>query len=151
MGPLNNEAVAAKMDAHIADAVEHGASILAGGGRAEGRPTDLYYRPTVLRGVTGSMRVNREESFGPIVPLISFETTDEAIALANDNELGLICSVYTRNLKRAFVVAERLRTGIVNINETLRPTTGRPRFRTATSPASGAASAASVARTPCAR
>jgi acyl-CoA reductase-like NAD-dependent aldehyde dehydrogenase len=118
MGPLNNEAVAAKMDAHIADAVENGASVLAGGGRAEGLLSDLYYRPTVLRGVSSSMRVNREESFGPIVPLISFETTDEAVALANDNELGLICSVYTRNLKRAFVVAERLRTGIVNVNET---------------------------------
>jgi succinate-semialdehyde dehydrogenase/glutarate-semialdehyde dehydrogenase len=118
MGPLNNEAVAAKMDRHIADAVAKGARLLAGGGRAEGLPTSLYYRPTVLDGVTADMAVNREESFGPIVPLLTFDTADEALRLANDNDLGLICSVYTRNLKAAFHFGERLRAGIVNINET---------------------------------
>jgi succinate-semialdehyde dehydrogenase/glutarate-semialdehyde dehydrogenase len=118
MGPLNNEAVAAKMDVHIADAVESGASVLAGGKRAKGLPSNLYYEPTVLTGVDPGMRVSREESFGPIVPLIPFDDHEEAIALANDDALGLICSVYTRSLKRAFVFGERLRTGIVNINET---------------------------------
>ena len=118
MGPLNNEAVAAKMDAHIADAVESGASVLAGGKRASGHPSDLYYEPTILTGVEPGMRVSREESFGPIVPLIPFDDHEEAIALANDDQLGLICSVYTQSLNRAFVFGERLRTGIVNINET---------------------------------
>lgn len=118
MGPLNNEGVASKMDRHIADATEKGAKILAGGGRAEGMASRLYYRPTLLDGVTPDMVVNREESFGPIVPFLTFRTTEEVLALANDNDLGLICSVYTRNLKAAFHFGERLRTGIVNINET---------------------------------
>jgi succinate-semialdehyde dehydrogenase/glutarate-semialdehyde dehydrogenase len=118
MGPLNNEGVAAKMDRHIADATRKGAKILAGGGRADGMASRLYYRPTLLDGVTPDMIVNREESFGPIVPFLTFKTADEALALANDNDLGLICSVYTKNLKAAFHFGERLRTGIVNINET---------------------------------
>ncbi len=118
MGPLNNEAVAAKMDRHIADALERGACVVAGGGRARGFGSDLYYQPTILDGVTPQMAVHREESFGPIVPIMTFETKDEALALANDNELGLISSVYTRNLKAAYWFGERIRTGIVNINET---------------------------------
>ena len=118
MGPLNNEGVAAKMDRHIAEALGKGARLLAGGGRAGGFPTPLYYRPTILDGVTADMAVNREESFGPIVPILTFKTVEEALRLANDNDLGLIASVYTRNLKAAFHFGERLRTGIVNINET---------------------------------
>jgi len=118
MGPLNNEAVAAKMDRHIADALEHGARLVTGGSRAEGFASRLYYKPTILDGVTPAMAVNREESFGPIVPFMTFRTNDEALALANDNDLGLISSVYTRNLKAAFFFGERLRTGVVNINET---------------------------------
>jgi len=118
MGPLNNEAVAAKMDRHIEDALASGARLLTGGARAEGFPSRLYYQPTVLDGVLPSMAVNREESFGPIVPFMTFRGHEEALALANDNDLGLISSVYTRNLKAAFYFGERLRTGIVNINET---------------------------------
>ncbi|MGO4842681.1 aldehyde dehydrogenase family protein, partial [Rhizobiaceae sp. 2RAB30] len=89
-----------------------------GGGRARGFGSDLYYQPTILDGVTPQMAVHREESFGPIVPIMTFESNDEALALANDNELGLISSVYTRNLKAAYWFGERIRTGIVNINET---------------------------------
>lgn len=118
MGPLNNEQVAAKMDRHIADAIAKGAKVLAGGGRAKGMPTNLYYQPTILDGVTSDMQVNREESFGPIVPVITFNTNEEALALANDNESGLICSVYTKNLKAAYWFGERIRCGVVNINET---------------------------------
>ena len=118
MGPLNNEAVATKMDRHIANAVDRGAKVLTGGGRAEGFGSRLYYQPTLLDGVTAEMAVNREESFGPIVPFMTVRSIDEALALANDNDLGLICSVYTRNLKAAFFFGERLRCGVVNINET---------------------------------
>jgi succinate-semialdehyde dehydrogenase/glutarate-semialdehyde dehydrogenase len=118
MGPLNNEQVAAKMDAHIEDAESRGANVLAGGGRADGMLGDLYYRPTVLSQVSSTMRVNREESFGPIIPVIAFDDAAEAIELANDNELGLISSVYTRSLRRAFFFGENVQTGIVNINET---------------------------------
>ena len=118
MGPLNNEGVARKMDRHISDAVERGANLLAGGRRASGFPTELFYEPTVLVDVMPDMEVSREESFGPIVPIIDVDGHDETIALANDNPVGLICSVYTKNLKAAFYYGERLRTGIVNINET---------------------------------
>lgn len=118
MGPLNNEAVAAKMDRHIADAAERGARIVTGGGRAQGFGSNLYYQPTILDAVTPAMAVHREESFGPIVPITTFETPEEALRLANDNELGLISAVYTRNLRAAFWFGERIRTGIVNINET---------------------------------
>lgn len=118
MGPLNNEAVAAKMDRHIADAVERGAKVLAGGGRASELGSPLFYKPTILDGVTAEMQVHKEESFGPIVPVTGFDTIEEGLRLANDNELGLISSVYTRNLKAAFWFGERMRTGIVNVNET---------------------------------
>lgn len=117
MGPLNNAAVAEKMDRHIADAVARGARIVAGGKRAAGQGSDLYYEATILDGVTPDMEVHREETFGPIVPITTFEGHDEALRLANDNELGLISAVYTRNLKAAFWFGERIRSGIVNINE----------------------------------
>lgn len=118
MGPLNNEMTALKMDRHVEEAVSKGAVVHRGGQRAEGFETNLYYEPTVLTGVHGDMAINREESFGPIVPFIEIDGIDGAIDAANDNKLGLICSVYTKNLKAAFYAAERLRTGIVNINET---------------------------------
>lgn len=118
MGPLNNEAVARKMDEHIADARAQGARVVCGGARLPDMPSGLYYQPTVLDGVTPDMLVNREETFGPIVPLMAVDTDAEAIAVANDVPLGLICSVYTRSLRRAFVFGNELRSGIVNINET---------------------------------
>jgi succinate-semialdehyde dehydrogenase/glutarate-semialdehyde dehydrogenase len=118
MGPLNNEAVAQKMDRHIEDAQRRGARVVTGGARASGFGSQLYYQPTILDGVTPQMAAWREETFGPIVPITTFETLEEALRLANDNELGLISAVYTGNLKTAFWFAERTRTGIVNINET---------------------------------
>ena len=118
MGPLNNEATAEKMDRHIADARKRGASVLAGGGRATGFPTDLYYEATVVTGVTPEMLIHQEESFGPVVPFTTVDDLDEAIRIGNSNTLGLISSVYTRNLTAAYYVAERIRTGVVNINET---------------------------------
>ena len=118
MGPLNNEATAAKMDRHVADAREKGATVLTGGGRASGFPTDLYYQPTVVVGVTQEMMLHTEESFGPIAPFTTVETMEEAVRVGNDNALGLISSVYTRNLASAYYVAERIRTGVVNVNET---------------------------------
>ena len=117
MGPLNNHPVAEKTDRHLADAVARGAKVLTGGGRARGRPTDLYYQPTVLTGVVRDALINREETFGPVAPLISFQSEEEALAWANDNTLGLVSAVFTRDLSRAFWFAEHLRTGIVNVND----------------------------------
>jgi acyl-CoA reductase-like NAD-dependent aldehyde dehydrogenase len=117
MGPLNNEGVAQKMDEHVADAVDQGARLVRGGHRAEGFPTPLYYEATVLRDVSPAMRVSREETFGPIVPLIPFEDEAEALAIANDSPYGLLGAVYTRDIDRALRFAQRLETGWVNVNE----------------------------------
>ena len=70
MGPLNNEPVAAKMDAHVADAVERGATVVAGGARDAGRPTDLYWQATILDGVPADAEAATEETFGPIAPVV---------------------------------------------------------------------------------
>ncbi|ADB49676.1 aldehyde dehydrogenase family protein [Conexibacter woesei] len=118
MGPLTNEPTAAKVDAHVADAVAQGAEILQGGGRAGDLPTRLYYEPTVIVGVHERMLLNREETFGPVAPVLTFEDEADALRLAATCRLGLNGSLWTRDLSRALRVAERLGTGTVNVNET---------------------------------
>jgi acyl-CoA reductase-like NAD-dependent aldehyde dehydrogenase len=118
MGPITNEPTASKMSAHLLDATDKGAQILFGGSRAQGLPTDLYYEPTVVDEVSADMKLNTEETFGPLAPVMTFSDEDEALRWANDNPLGLIGSVFTRDIGRAMRVAERLQTGAVNINET---------------------------------
>jgi len=117
MGPLCNEPTAAKLDRHLADAVEHGAEILLGGGRATGFPTDLYYRYTLLDGVRPEMLAAREESFGPLLPIQAAAGDDELLRLANDTDLGLQAAVFTRSLHRAFRYGEELRAGSVIVND----------------------------------
>lgn len=117
MGPLNNEAVAAKMDAHVADAIAAGARPLCGGRRADGFPTALYWQPTVLADVPPSSLVAREETFGPVAPIVTIDSLEQAIALANDSPYGLLASIYTADLQRGLEFAERVRSGWVNINE----------------------------------
>ena len=117
VGPMNNEPTARKMDAHLEDAIEKGAEIVLGGSRDSGRPTQLYYQPTVVDNVGVDTLINRDETFGPIVPLITVADDDEAIAVANDSYLGLQSAVYTRSLKRAFRYADSLRTGNVVVND----------------------------------
>jgi succinate-semialdehyde dehydrogenase/glutarate-semialdehyde dehydrogenase len=117
VGPMNNEPTARKMDAHLEDAVAKGASVVLGGGRAPGRPTQLYYEPTVVTDVGTETLINREETFGPIVPLIRVGSDEEALAVANDSHLGLQAAVYTRSLKRAFRYVDHLRVGNVVVND----------------------------------
>jgi acyl-CoA reductase-like NAD-dependent aldehyde dehydrogenase len=117
VGPMNNEPTAQKMDAHLEDAVEKGAEIVFGGSRDPDRPTDLYYQPTVVDGVGVDTLINRDETFGPIVPLITVDSDDEALAVANDSHLGLQAAVYTRSLQRAFRYLDNLRVGNVVVND----------------------------------
>jgi acyl-CoA reductase-like NAD-dependent aldehyde dehydrogenase len=118
MGPLNNRPVAEKVDRHLADARERGVSVLTGGGRAEGFPTDLYYDLTVLDRVPTDSLLFRDESFGPVLPVTTFEDEEEAIRLANDSHLGLQAAVFTSSLRRAFTFVDRLRAGNVVVNDT---------------------------------
>ena len=117
MGPLNNEATAAKMDEHVADAVERGAGVVTGGARAAGFPTQLYWEATVLDGVTEEMAVAREETFGPVVPITTIGGDEEALRIANESPYGLLCAVWTRDLARGLRFAEGVDAGWVNVNE----------------------------------
>jgi len=124
MGPLNNERTASKVDRHLRDAVAGGARVIAGGGRDSGWATDLYYQPTIVTDVKLEMPLNREETFGPVAAVLSFEEDEEAIAIANGTDLGLVAGVFTRDISRANHYARELHAGIVNINET--PTYWQP-------------------------
>jgi succinate-semialdehyde dehydrogenase/glutarate-semialdehyde dehydrogenase len=117
VGPMNNEPTAAKMDRHLEDALEKGAEIVVGGTRDSGRPTELYYQPTVVDGVGVDTLINRDETFGPIVPIIGVADDDEALAVANDSHLGLQAAVYTSSLQRAFRYLDNLRVGNVVVND----------------------------------
>jgi acyl-CoA reductase-like NAD-dependent aldehyde dehydrogenase len=116
LGPLQNEATATKMDAHIADALSKGANVLLGGKRAEGYPTKLYYEATVLENIHSDMQVAKEETFGPIVPIQTIKTPEEAIAITNSSGYGLTVAIFTENLKRGLRIADELRSGTVVIN-----------------------------------
>lgn len=113
IGPLVDEQGLQKVSEHVADAVNRGASIVVGG-RALG---GLYYQPTVLRNVARGMRILEEETFGPVAPIIEFETVDEVVAAANDTPYGLAAYLWTRDLDTAHRVSERLDYGIVGIND----------------------------------
>ena len=117
MGPLNNAPTAEKMDRHLEDARERGAEILLGGRRASGHPTDLYYEFTVVDGVSEDSMISQEESFGPVLPILTVEDDDEAVALANRSRLGLQAAVFTESLSRAWWYADRIRSGTVVVND----------------------------------
>ena len=117
VGPMNNEPTAQKMDQHLEDALQKGAEVVVGGQRDSGHPTELYYQPTVVANVGRDTLINRDETFGPIVPLIRVGSDDEALAVANDSHLGLQAAVYTSSLKRAFKYLDNLRVGNVVVND----------------------------------
>ena len=91
---------------------------MAGGERAEGFSTDLYYEPTVLAGVTEDMKVAREETFGPIVPITTIRDEAEATQIINSSPYGLLSAVFTKDIGRGLRFAESVRTGWVNVNAT---------------------------------
>jgi succinate-semialdehyde dehydrogenase/glutarate-semialdehyde dehydrogenase len=117
IGPLIDSPTREKVEGQVADAVRRGATLHLGGERhALG---GNFFQPTVLTGVTDDMAIFREETFGPVAALFSFTDEKEAIAWANDSEFGLAAYVFTRDIGRAFRVAEALQTGMVGLNEGL--------------------------------
>jgi acyl-CoA reductase-like NAD-dependent aldehyde dehydrogenase len=118
MGPLNNEPVAAKMDEHVADALSRGAEAISGGARAPDFPTDLYWPATVLDGVPSDAQVATEETFGPIAPIVSISSLDDAIELTNASPYGLLSAIFTADLYNGLRFADEVHSGLVNINET---------------------------------
>ncbi|CAN7499677.1 NAD-dependent succinate-semialdehyde dehydrogenase [Rhizobium rhizogenes] len=114
IGPLIDEQGIAKVEDHVRDAVSKGAKVLTGGKRIEGAGT--FFTPTILTGIDRTMKVAREETFGPVAPLFRFETVDDVIAQANDTEFGLAAYFFAGDLKKVWRVAEALEYGMVGIN-----------------------------------
>lgn len=115
VGPLVDLPSQRKVGELVADAIDRGASVLAGGAAVGDR--GYFFSPTVLTGVAPESRVLAEEIFGPIAPITTFSTTDEALSLANTTDVGLVAYAYTRDLSQALTVAERLQTGMVGLNQ----------------------------------
>lgn len=115
IGPLINREALDKVEAHVADALAHRATLVTGG--APHSLSGLYYQPTILTNVQPGSLLLREETFGPVAPLIRFEDEAEAVRMANDTESGLAAYFYTRDMARAWRVAEALEYGMVGINE----------------------------------
>lgn len=118
VGPLINAHALDNVESLIRDAVAGGARVVTGGERLSGGEygNGFFLRPTVLTGVRPGQRVFAEEIFGPVAPITTFSTLDEALQLANDTEYGLVGYVFAENLGEAFRVAEGLQTGMVGIN-----------------------------------
>lgn len=117
LGPLNNEGVAAKMDRHLDDARARGFDVLAGGGRRAGFPTNLYYEFTIVDGVAEDSLLSVEESFGPVVPVITGVSDDDLLRIANADKLGLQSAVFTNDLSKAYRFVEEIETGQVIVND----------------------------------
>ena len=114
IGPLIDENAVAKVEEHIKDAVSKGARIVVGGKKhALG---GLFFEPTVLTGVNTTMKVTREETFGPVAPLFRFKAEDEGVAMANDTEFGLASYFYARDIGRIWRVGEGIESGMVGVN-----------------------------------
>jgi succinate-semialdehyde dehydrogenase/glutarate-semialdehyde dehydrogenase len=118
MGPVNNEPGAAKMDLHVADAVERGAKVVTGGSRAGGFPTGLYWQPTVLDGVPPDSIAVTQETFGPIAPIVPIASLEQAIEQTNAQSYGLMAAIFTADLAAGMRYADSVHMGLVNINET---------------------------------
>jgi succinate-semialdehyde dehydrogenase/glutarate-semialdehyde dehydrogenase len=124
VGPLIDQPSRAKVAELVQDALDRGATRVVGGEIPDGR--GYFYPPTVLGGVTDDARVLHEEIFGPVAPVTTFESEEDAIARANDTEYGLVAYVFTRDIKRAIRVCEGLDTGMVGLNQGMVSNAGAP-------------------------
>jgi acyl-CoA reductase-like NAD-dependent aldehyde dehydrogenase len=118
VGPLIHERQLRRVEAQVQDAEARGARVLAGGSRIPELGNN-FYRPTVLAGVTQEMRIMCEETFGPVLPVMAFDSDDEAVRLANDSEYGLAASVWTRDPARGESIARRIHAGTVMVNDVI--------------------------------
>ena len=118
VGPMIHEQQLQVVEAHVADALARGARLLAGGRRLPELGPN-FYAPTVLADVTHEMRIMREETFGPVLPVMPFTTDDEAVRLANDSEFGLAASVWTSDRRRGEALARRIQAGTVMVNDVI--------------------------------
>jgi acyl-CoA reductase-like NAD-dependent aldehyde dehydrogenase len=119
MGSLVGADHAAKVRAHLRDAIDKGARVVVGGVEPPDGERDAFVRPTLLVDVDASMELEREETFGPVVSLVKVHDADEAVRLANDSDLGLNASVWAGSRRAALEVARRLEVGTVNVNSSL--------------------------------
>jgi succinate-semialdehyde dehydrogenase/glutarate-semialdehyde dehydrogenase len=129
IGPLIDDAALEKVDRQVSDALDNGATLICGGHRLMGDNLDkgYFYAPTVISDVTPEMLIYREETFGPVAPIIPFDTEKEVLSMANDTHYGLAAYVYTRAMSRAMRMFEGLRFGIIGIND-INPTAASAPF-----------------------
>jgi len=129
IGPLVNDAAVQKVERQVTDAVDQGATLICGGRRLTDDNLDkgFFYAPTILGDVTPEMLIYREETFGPVAPIIAFDSEKEVLDMANDTHYGLAAYVYTQSLSRAMRMFEALRFGIVGIND-INPTAAAAPF-----------------------
>jgi acyl-CoA reductase-like NAD-dependent aldehyde dehydrogenase len=118
LGPMIHERQLSIVQTHVDDAVARGARLLAGG-KALTQLGPNFFAPTILADVDHSMKIMREETFGPVLPVHSFKTEDEAVALANDSEYGLAACIFTNDRKRGETLARRVQAGTVMVNDVL--------------------------------
>jgi succinate-semialdehyde dehydrogenase/glutarate-semialdehyde dehydrogenase len=124
VGPLIDDNQRSKVADLVDDAVGKGATALIGGGKVDG--AGYFFEPTVLSGVSPEARLLKEEIFGPVAPIASFDSEEEAIAAANDTQYGLVAYVFTNDLKRALRVCEGLESGMIGLNQGMVSNAGAP-------------------------
>ena len=124
VGPLIDQPSREKVEELVQDALDKGATAVVGGNALDG--AGYFFEPTVLGGVTDDARLLKEEIFGPVAPVTSFDSEEAAVARANDTEYGLVAYVYTRDIKRAIRVCEGLETGMIGLNQGMVSNAGAP-------------------------